>query len=53
MYWQQRALEAEKESEYWKQQFIDKDAEMHIVIDKMAIELGRRIVAIKYLKGEL
>lgn len=67
LYWQKRALAAEKEreeilddledyiiiAEYYKQQFLDKDLEIREVIDKFRIELGRRIVAIKYLKGEL
>lgn len=53
LYWQKRALQAEKEREYYKQQFLDKDLEIHEVIDKFRIELGRRIVGLKYLKGEL
>ena len=53
LYWQKRALQAEKERKYFKQQFLDKEKEIREIFDKSMIEIGRRVVAIKYLKGEL
>ena len=34
LYWQERALQAEKERKYFKQQFLDKDKELKMLIYK-------------------
>ncbi len=40
LYWQRRALQAEKERDYFKQQFLDKDKEMKNVMYKASFIVG-------------
>jgi hypothetical protein len=62
--WLEESLDANEEyvdiilaerdaKEYYKQQFLDKDKELQEVIDYFMIQLGRKEVAIRYLKDEL
>ena len=60
LYWQKKALETVKwldemeiERNYYKQQFLDKQKELQEVIEYFMIQLGRKEVAIRYLKDEL
>lgn len=56
MYWQNRALNAEKDLDS-ELEFVGELIQSLLlereVSDQLTIELGRRIVAIKYLKNEL
>lgn len=40
LYWQKRALQAEKEREYFKQQFLDKDKEIKHIMYKASFITG-------------